>query len=84
MEKKGLERKGPDRAAAPAPAADGSRDRKAALPAPPARSRKPVTIGLFVAIGAVGAWLLRRERPRAPEGTWRDLLSSDERGNQSR
>ncbi|HEY8201517.1 MAG TPA: hypothetical protein VII47_09205 [Actinomycetota bacterium] len=46
--------------------------------APAPRSRKPALLGTFVAAGAIGAWLLRRERSQPPEGTWRDLLSSDE------
>jgi len=40
--------------------------------------RRPALLGIFVAAGAIGAWLLRRERFRPPEGTWRDLLTSDE------
>lgn len=54
------------------------RDRKPMLDAAAGRrSRTPAVFGFVVAAGAVGAWLLRRERPRPPEGTWRDLLSSD-------
>ena len=41
------------------------------------RSRRPTVLGAVVAASAVGAWLLRRERVRAPEGTWRDALLSD-------
>jgi hypothetical protein len=44
------------------------------------RKRKPTVLGMVVATGAVGAWLLRRERVRAPEGTWRDALLSDASG----
>ena len=44
------------------------------------RQRKPAVLGIVVAASAVGAWLLRRERFRAPEGTWRDALLSDAPG----
>lgn len=46
------------------------------------RQRKPAVLGIVVAASAVGAWLLRRERVRAPEGTWRDALLSDAPGKQ--
>ena len=66
----------------PAPA--GPPDRRGAKappePAtPPHRRRRPAIFGAVVAVGALGAWLLRREHPRAPEGTWRDLLSETRR-----
>jgi hypothetical protein len=66
-----------DRREAPAGSAE-RRDRRAPAVAPAERrSRKPAALGFVFALGAMGAWLLRRERPRPPEGTWRDLLSSD-------
>lgn len=70
---KGVEKKDP-----PAAGSGERRDRKLMADAPgERRSRKPAVFGVVVAVGAVGAWLLRRERPRAPEGTWRDLLSTN-------
>jgi hypothetical protein len=48
-----------------------------ANPGPARRSRKPAIFGVVMAASAVGAWLLKRDRPQKPEGTWRDLLSSD-------
>ena len=61
-------------------AAAGSerRDRKAPKPdvtVAERRKGKPTVLGIVVAASAVGAWLLRRERVRAPEGTWRDALA---------
>ena len=64
------------------PAASAGRRDRAPMPGAPAqhRGRKPALLGFVVAAGAMGAWLLRRGRPQPPEGTWRDLLSSDVSG----
>lgn len=66
------------------PATAGTPERRAGKVAPepvspPRRRRRPAIFGVVVAMGAVGAWLLRREQPRPPEGTWRDLLSENRR-----
>jgi hypothetical protein len=63
-------------------AANGTERRGGKAPQKPDRSAaarrkgKPAVLGIVVAASAVGAWLLRRERPREPEGTWRDALGS--------
>ena len=62
----------------PPPGSGERRGSRGLRGAPGGSDRRPALLGVFVAAGALGAWLLRRERSRPPEGTWRDLLTSRE------